>query len=158
MTKILKIYQKVENSLSYLLSNNCDEGKFLKKIGVFGLNKVFTENFSQSFLELLQQTNLKFEFHDPGEYFKPEKILEHVDHHFKKILENQNELENLITQLEEATSAEKEFSESLDSAKQDLEAANEALKEAQLEEQEITNIMESSTSGLKFSRNNRGYF
>ena len=30
-----------------------------------------------------------------------------------KILENQNELENLITQLEEATSAEKEFSESL---------------------------------------------
>ena len=31
MTKILKIYQKVENSLSYLLSNNCDEGKFLKK-------------------------------------------------------------------------------------------------------------------------------
>ena len=66
------------------------EGKFLKKIGVFGLNKVFTENFSQSFLELLQQTNLKFEFHDPGEYFKPEKILEHVDHHFKKILENQN--------------------------------------------------------------------
>ena len=31
MTKILKIYQKVEKSISYLLSNNCDEGKFLKK-------------------------------------------------------------------------------------------------------------------------------
>ena len=66
------------------------EGKLLKKIGVFGLNKVFTENFSKSFLELFQQTNLMFEFHDPGEYFKPEKILEHVDHHFKKILENKN--------------------------------------------------------------------
>ena len=71
-----------------------------------------------------------------------------------KILENQNELENLITQLEEATSAEKEFSESLDSAKQDLEAANEALKEAQLEEQEITNIMESSNDeSAELSRN-----
>ena len=31
MTKILKIYQKVETSLSYLLSNNCDEGEFLKR-------------------------------------------------------------------------------------------------------------------------------
>ena len=31
MTRILKIYQKVETSLSYLLSNNCDEGEFLKK-------------------------------------------------------------------------------------------------------------------------------
>ena len=31
MTKILKIYQKVEKSLSYLLSNTCDEDEFLKK-------------------------------------------------------------------------------------------------------------------------------
>ncbi len=31
MNKILKIYQNVENSLSYLLSNNCDEKKFLKE-------------------------------------------------------------------------------------------------------------------------------
>ncbi len=31
MTKILKIYQKVEKSLTYLLSNTCDEDEFLKK-------------------------------------------------------------------------------------------------------------------------------
>lgn len=31
MKKILKIYQNVENSLSYFLSNNCDEKKFLKE-------------------------------------------------------------------------------------------------------------------------------
>lgn len=31
MTKILKIYQKIEKSLSYLLSNTCDEDEFLKK-------------------------------------------------------------------------------------------------------------------------------
>mgnify|MGYP001283129742 CR=1 FL=1 len=66
------------------------EDEFIKKIGVFGLNKIFKENFSKSFLELLQQMNLKFEFHDPGEYFKPDKIFEHVDHHFKKILDSQN--------------------------------------------------------------------
>tara|TARA_B100001564_G_scaffold32740_1_gene23957 strand:- start:14026 stop:17919 length:3894 start_codon:yes stop_codon:yes gene_type:complete len=71
-----------------------------------------------------------------------------------KISENQAELENLIIQLEEASSAEKEFSESLDSAKQDLEAAHAALKEAQLEEQEITNIMESSNDeSAELSRN-----
>ncbi len=71
-----------------------------------------------------------------------------------KISENQAELENLIIQLEEASSAEKEFSESLDSAKQDLEAAHVALKEAQLEEQEITNIMESSNDeSAELSRN-----
>lgn len=31
MTKILKFYQNVENSISYFLSNNCDEKKFLKE-------------------------------------------------------------------------------------------------------------------------------
>lgn len=32
MTKLLKIYQNIEGSLAYLLSNNCDEKKFLQKI------------------------------------------------------------------------------------------------------------------------------
>lgn len=66
------------------------QDKFLKKIGVFGLNKVIKENFSQSFLELLQQTNLKFEFHDPQESFKSEKQLEHINYNFKKILKIKN--------------------------------------------------------------------
>ena len=66
------------------------QDKFLKKIGVFGLNKVIKENFSQSFLELLQQTNLKFEFHDPQESFKSEKQMEHINYNFKKILKIKN--------------------------------------------------------------------
>ena len=66
------------------------QDKFLKKIGVFGLNKVIKENFSQSFLELLQQTNLKFEFHDPQESFKSEKQLEHINYNFKEILKIKN--------------------------------------------------------------------
>ena len=71
-----------------------------------------------------------------------------------KISDNQAELEILITQLDEASSAEQEFSNSLDSAKQDLLDANEALKEAQLEEQEITKIMESSNDeSAELSRN-----
>lgn len=66
------------------------EDKFLKKIGVFGLNKVIKENFSQSFLELLQHTNLKFEFHDPQESFKSEKQLEHINYNLKEILKIKN--------------------------------------------------------------------
>lgn len=31
MKKILKLYQNIENSISYLFSNNCDEKKFLKE-------------------------------------------------------------------------------------------------------------------------------
>ena len=31
MKKILKIYQKAEKSLSYFLSNSCNEDEFLKK-------------------------------------------------------------------------------------------------------------------------------
>jgi len=31
MKKIIKLYQNIENSLSYLFSNNCDEIKFLKE-------------------------------------------------------------------------------------------------------------------------------
>ena len=64
--------------------------KFLKKIGVFGLNKIIKENFSNSFLELLQQSNLKFEFHDPQDNLKPEKQQEYVNYNIKKILNTQN--------------------------------------------------------------------
>jgi FkbM family methyltransferase len=32
MNSLLKIYQKIENSLSYLLANRCDEKEFLKKM------------------------------------------------------------------------------------------------------------------------------
>ena len=32
MTKLLKIYQNIEGSLAYLLSNSCDEKKFLQKL------------------------------------------------------------------------------------------------------------------------------
>ena len=62
--------------------------KFLKKIGVFGLNKIIKENFSNSFLGLLQQSNLKFEFHDPQDNLKPEKQQEYVNYNIKKILNN----------------------------------------------------------------------
>ena len=89
-SRFLPIEIEITPFLTFSKYKKKKEDKFLKKIGVFGLNKVFKESFSKSFLELLQHTNLKFEFHDPGEYFKPEKILEHVDHHFKEILENQN--------------------------------------------------------------------
>lgn len=64
--------------------------KFLKKIGVFGLNKIIKENFSNSFLGLLQQSNLKFEFHDPQDNLKPEKQQEYVNYNIKKILNTQN--------------------------------------------------------------------
>ena len=64
--------------------------KFLRKIGVFGFNKIIKENFSYSFLELLQHFDLKFEFHDPEDNFKPEKQLEHLNHNIKKILETRN--------------------------------------------------------------------
>ena len=64
--------------------------KFLKKIGVFGLNKIIKENFSNSFLGLLQQSNLKFEFHDPQDNLKPEKQQEYVNYNIRKILNTQN--------------------------------------------------------------------
>lgn len=64
--------------------------KLLKKIGVFGLNKINKENFFEEFLELLQQINLEFEFHDPQEIFKTEKELEYVNYNFRKILETPN--------------------------------------------------------------------
>ena len=66
------------------------ENIFLKKIGVFGLNKIIKEDFFNSFLELLQEINLQFEFHDPEENFKLEKKLEYVNHNIKKIFETQN--------------------------------------------------------------------
>ena len=64
--------------------------KFLKKIGVFGLNKIIKENFSNSFLGLLQQSNLKFEFHDPQDNLKPEKQQKYLNYNIKKILNTQN--------------------------------------------------------------------
>ena len=57
---------------------------------MFGFNKIIKENFSYSFLELLQHFDLKFEFHDPEDNFKPEKQLEHLNHNIKKILETRN--------------------------------------------------------------------
>ena len=62
----------------------------LKKIGVFGLNKILKENFSSGFLELLQQINLKFEFHDPQNNFEAEKQPEHLNRNIKKIVETEN--------------------------------------------------------------------
>ena len=64
--------------------------KLLKKIGVFGLNKILKENFCSGFLELLQQINLKFEFHNPLDNFEAEKQPEHVNRNIKKIVETQN--------------------------------------------------------------------
>ena len=88
-SRFLPVEIKISPFLSFSKYKN-KQDKFLKKIGVFGLNKVIKENFSQSFLELLQQTNLKFEFHDPQESFKSEKQLEHINYNFKKILKIKN--------------------------------------------------------------------
>tara|TARA_B100001564_G_scaffold155401_1_gene130496 strand:+ start:13 stop:3924 length:3912 start_codon:yes stop_codon:yes gene_type:complete len=68
--------------------------------------------------------------------------------------EDQAELESLKEQLDSSVASLKEFTTSLESAKQDLEDSQKALKEAELEELEITKIMESSNDeSAELSRN-----
>lgn len=68
--------------------------------------------------------------------------------------EDHLELESLKLQLESAVIALDEFTTSLETAKQDLENSQKALKEAEMEEIDITKIMESSNDeSAELSRN-----
>ena len=68
--------------------------------------------------------------------------------------EDHSELESLKLQLESAVIALDEFTTSLETAKQDLENSQKALKEAEMEEIDITKIMESSNDeSAELSRN-----
>ena len=68
--------------------------------------------------------------------------------------EDHLELESLKLQLESAVIALEEFTTSLETAKQDLENSQNALKEAEMEEIDITKIMESSNDeSAELSRN-----
>lgn len=83
--KFLPIKIKISPFLSFSKYKK-NKSESLKKIGVFGFNKIIKEQFSERMLDVLENFNIDFEFHDPGKYFKLRRQAEFNNLNFKKII------------------------------------------------------------------------